>query len=359
MTDEEIRLRLAGGEDSRTQFKREPIGVAKLAAELTAFTNAEGGVIFFGVNDDGSVAGLDAAQKKTLNDELSNASNDNVRPAVYPRTEFHVIDGRQILAVIVSEGVSKPYADKSGSFWTKSGPDKRRITAREELQRLLQTSLLIHADELPVAKTSVEDIDLYHFGEFLENNYGILKTDVLTPGKVDLPQKLQNLGLMDGTQLTRNPLIFSFATKEMPYRALGTGVQRALELGAKVDLISDREVNLFKVVLYPCPPVNPSVLRSEGVNACCEGVKSHDEGVTDVEKGVNTQDEGVLLLEKVIVDNPGKRANELGVIIGRSVKTIERYLKTLKASHRIEFRGAPKNGGYYVKGESQRDESEG
>ena len=140
MTDAEVIERLAQGEDSRTQFKCGPIGIAHLSEELAAFANAQGGVIFFGVDDEGTPVGLSRSQKKTLEDELSNAANDGVRPALYPRTEFHTIGGKQVLAVFVPEGVSKPYADKKGAFWTKSGPDKRRITAREELQRLHQRS---------------------------------------------------------------------------------------------------------------------------------------------------------------------------------------------------------------------------
>ena len=201
MTDEEIISRIDSGEDSRTQFKREAIGVNDLAKELAAFANAEGGVILFGVDDDGSLAGLTKKQSAAVNAELSNAANDNVRPSVYPRTEFHRIEGRTVLAVIVPEGVSKPYADKHGNFWTKNGPDKRRVTAREELQRMLQKSLLIHADELPVEKTSVRDIDLVHLGEYLEANYAIPSDDV-RDGRVDLSQLLQNLGFMDGSLLT-------------------------------------------------------------------------------------------------------------------------------------------------------------
>lgn len=201
MTDEEIISRIDSGEDSRTQFKREAIGVNDLAKELVAFANAEGGVILFGVDDDGSVAGLTKKQSAAVNAELSNAANDNVRPLVYPRTEFHRIGGKTVLAVIVPEGVSKPYADKHGSFWTKNGPGKRRVTAREELQRMLQKSLLIHADELPVVTTSVRDIDLVHLGEYLEANYAIPSDDV-RDGRVDLPQLLQNLGFMDGSLLT-------------------------------------------------------------------------------------------------------------------------------------------------------------
>ena len=49
MDTNEIISRIRRGEDSVTQFKRQAIGVAKLADEMVAFANAEGGVILFGV----------------------------------------------------------------------------------------------------------------------------------------------------------------------------------------------------------------------------------------------------------------------------------------------------------------------
>ena len=71
-----------------------------------------------------------------------------------------------------------------------------------------------------------------------------------------------------------------------------------------------------------------------------------DEGVNEGKgEGVN---EGVKTLFKAVVDFPGRRANELAVLIGKSVQSVERYVKTLKDAGKIEFRGAPKNGGYYA-----------
>ena len=99
MNVNEIISRIRRGEDSVTQFKRQSIGVAKLADEMVAFANAEGGVILFGVDDDGTVVGLDDEQKKLVNRDLANAASDGVRPAIYPRTEFHEIDDKLILAV--------------------------------------------------------------------------------------------------------------------------------------------------------------------------------------------------------------------------------------------------------------------
>lgn len=71
-----------------------------------------------------------------------------------------------------------------------------------------------------------------------------------------------------------------------------------------------------------------------------------DEGVNSSSyEGVN---EGVNQLLSVIVAHPGLRANGLATHIGKSVQTVERYIKSLKASGAIEFRGAPKTGGYYA-----------
>ena len=78
-----------------------------------------------------------------------------------------------------------------------------------------------------------------------------------------------------------------------------------------------------------------------------QSIALDDEGVkSEKDEGVN---EGVNALLKVITTYPGKRANELAVLIGKSVQTVERYVRMLKDSGKIEFRGAPKTGGYYCK----------
>jgi hypothetical protein len=45
--------------------------------------------------------------------------------------------------------INKPYFDRSGVIWLKSGSDKRRVNSKEELRRLSQVSDQFHADELP------------------------------------------------------------------------------------------------------------------------------------------------------------------------------------------------------------------
>jgi ATP-dependent DNA helicase RecG len=62
--------------------------------------------------------------------------------------------------------------------------------------------------------------------------------------------------------------------------------------------------------------------------------------------GVNT--ESVPLLQ-LIQAQPGLKTTELVAQTGKPQRTIERWLKQLKDRQQIEFRGAPKTGGYYCK----------
>lgn len=81
-------------------------------------------------------------------------------------------------------------------------------------------------------------------------------------------------------------------------------------------------------------------IRSKQVN------KGVNEGVNVPIEGVN---EGVIQLWEFIKNTPGKRTPEIAERIGKGISTIERYLKVLKDNDLIEFKGAPKTGGYYIK----------
>lgn len=52
-------------------------------------------------------------------------------------------------------------------------------------------------------------------------------------------------------------------------------------------------------------------------------------------------------LLQLIQTQPGLKAGELAAQTGKPQRTMERWLKQLKENGLIEFRGAPKTGGYY------------
>ena len=185
------------GEDSRTQFKQsqDVTNAKSLAGEMVAFANSKGGRILIGVDDTGSVIGLSPNDIRRINQLISNTATDCVRPSINPETENISVGGLLVMVVTVPEGISKPYADNDGVFWVKSGADKRRATSREEVQRMLQSADLVHADEVPVVGTTSGDIDFEHLGTFFEKQYGELLDDVLDKAGISLGQLLNNLGL--------------------------------------------------------------------------------------------------------------------------------------------------------------------
>lgn len=185
------------GEDSRHQFKKNIDNQDSLAAEMVAFSNTEGGQLFIGVNDDGTIAGLTSADVRRLNLMISNVSSQLINPAINTITENFEFEKGLVMLVTVPDGISKPYMDKNGTIWIKSGSDKRRATSREEIQRIFQKEGIIHADETSVSGFSYSNIDLDYFSDFFRKQYG----KELENQDIPLSRILENMNLAHGGNL--------------------------------------------------------------------------------------------------------------------------------------------------------------
>jgi len=171
-TAAQLLERIAVGEHSRQQFKRRIKHPDALAAELVAFSNSGGGALLIGVNDDGSIAGLDTAEVRRTNQMLSNTASQHMRPPISFQTENVLTEQGLVIVVTIADGISKPYLDHQGRIWIKQGADKRQLIAREELQRMFQRAGLVYADVVPVADTSSADLDEAAFRQYLNQHYG-------------------------------------------------------------------------------------------------------------------------------------------------------------------------------------------
>jgi ATP-dependent DNA helicase RecG len=186
------------GEDSRHQFKEDATNANSLAAEIVAFANSGGGKIFIGVADDGTIREHDPVSVGRLNQLIANAASNSVRPPINPLTENVPVSAGIVIVVTVPDGLSKPYMDNSGAIWVKSGSDKRKVTSREEMQRMFQSAQLIHGDDVPIAGTSIADIDLDYFRLFFKTRFDQLLEDQ----DLSLLQVLSNMRLLSNDTLT-------------------------------------------------------------------------------------------------------------------------------------------------------------
>ena len=69
------------GENSGVEFKKDDIRPEQLAKGIVALVNVQGGRIFLGVEDDGTVSGL---QREDAQEWVFNAVRDKVHPLLIP-----------------------------------------------------------------------------------------------------------------------------------------------------------------------------------------------------------------------------------------------------------------------------------
>lgn len=194
------------GEDGQHQFKSDVTNINTLAAEMVAFSNGMGGLILIGVNDDGSFAGLTREDMGRLNQLVANAASQSVRPPINPQTENIATQGGLVMAIQIPQGISKPYMDNNGLIWVKSGADKRKVTAREEIQRMYQAAGLLHGDEIPAKGLTVKDLDKDYFTAFLQKHFYTALDEL----EISLPTLLENMNLMqDGVFNVAGALLFA------------------------------------------------------------------------------------------------------------------------------------------------------
>ena len=171
MEEFELRNQLLLGEDSTRQFKREPSADVKMAGEIVAFANSGGGVIFVGVEKDGSIAGLSGKEAEEVGENMAKVAWDSVRPPFSILTKSIPTSDGIVVAIEISDGASKPYCDNKGVYWVKNGPDKRRVQSPEELARLFQSGEKLYAESQVVAASTLEDFDHDRFVRFFEAKY--------------------------------------------------------------------------------------------------------------------------------------------------------------------------------------------
>ena len=171
MEEFELRNQLLLGEDSTRQFKREPTADAKMAAEIVAFANSGGGVIFVGVEKDGMITGLTGKEAEEVGENMAKVAWDSVRPPFSILTKSIPTSDGIVVAIAISDGAAKPYCDNKGVYWVKNGPDKRRVQSPEELARLFQSGEKLYAESQVVAASTLEDFDHDRFIRFYEAKY--------------------------------------------------------------------------------------------------------------------------------------------------------------------------------------------
>lgn len=81
----------------------------EIKKEIIAFANSNGGKLYVGVRNDGTVSGLDNPDRTAL--QISNMVRDTIKPDVTMFLHYETIeeDGKKIVAVDIRRGTDRPY----------------------------------------------------------------------------------------------------------------------------------------------------------------------------------------------------------------------------------------------------------
>ena len=168
---------LLNGENSGVEFKRDDIPPERLAAEIVALLNLEGGRILLGVENDRSVSGLTRDPDKA-EEWVMEVARVHVLPAVIPYWETLEWEPAAIVGVISlpADAPDKPYKAKRGPSWvtrTRVGTTTRDAT-REEEERLYQQSGRFRYGLKPTPGATIDAFDQRrlrdYFGRVLQGN---------------------------------------------------------------------------------------------------------------------------------------------------------------------------------------------
>ena len=170
----------------------------EIKKEVVAFANGEGGRLYIGVQDDGSVIGLEDPDGAAL--QISNMVRDAVRPDLTMFLHYETLqeDGKKIVAVDIQQGTERPY------YIAKKGLRPEGVYVRQGYSSVPATNTAIRrmiketdGDHFEEMRSLEQDLTFKTAEkEFSERNIPFGPSQMKTLGLVTQDGLYTNLGLL-------------------------------------------------------------------------------------------------------------------------------------------------------------------
>jgi len=170
MLKSELLEIIANGESSGVEFKRDDVRPEQIAKEVVAMANLKGGLLLLGVEDDGSITGI---QRNKLEEWIMDGVfAAKVHPMMLPfYEEVNIEEGSRIAIISFPQGISKPYVVRHNGredVYIRIGTTSR-LASREQQARLFESGGILHTELLPVAGSSYASLNQERLVDYLSN----------------------------------------------------------------------------------------------------------------------------------------------------------------------------------------------
>lgn len=135
---------IENGESLTVEFKQRFSDYSKIAKEFISFANTKGGTILFGIDDDGSVYGVDS--EKSEYELIKETFENYCEPKIDYEISYHSLENKEIVCVEISESKNKPHRiqDYKTNLDLKSAQvyiriNDKSVPASKEMIKILQS----------------------------------------------------------------------------------------------------------------------------------------------------------------------------------------------------------------------------
>lgn len=141
MNIKEFKELIAGGESSTVEFKRKISTPEKIAKEIVAFTNTKGGYLIVGVDDDGTIYGIESEKYEI--EAITHCCQFLIDPPIEPDIQILNIKNKYLAVVYIKESENKPHKLVSGNTDDDSVPQayirigEKSVPASKEMEKIL------------------------------------------------------------------------------------------------------------------------------------------------------------------------------------------------------------------------------
>jgi len=159
MTPEYLLQVIAAGEGLHTEFKEARSGLpGSLFESICAMLNTDGGLIFLGVADDGTIIGLELGAAKNLMRDIANLSN-NPQQLDLPYLLFPFeVDLQGKLVVVIQVPVSSQIHKHKGEVFLRSEDGDFKVRGTHQLAGIINRKLGIFTEQRLFPQFGVGDL---------------------------------------------------------------------------------------------------------------------------------------------------------------------------------------------------------
>lgn len=183
-------------ENSKTEFKREYVD--DIRKTIIAFANGDGGNLYIGIEDDGSICGVDDVDDCQL--RVISSVRDSIRPDVsmFLAVNVEEIDGKKIINIEVQHGTGYPYyigskGLRSEGVFVRRGASTVSASEAEILKMIKEAT----GDNYEAARSLNQQLTFEYADKFFKDRkVAFADEQKRTLGIISADNTFSNLGLL-------------------------------------------------------------------------------------------------------------------------------------------------------------------